>query len=78
MSRAHIPSEIPIAPAPGVRVGVVRAILLFQQGARALPQPTDALKFFNNVFVTGGYVVAGVGLWDTGSGTIDMGILPRR
>ena len=49
------------------------AILLFQQGARALPLPTDALKFFNNVFVTGSYVVSGVGLWNTGSGSINMG-----
>ncbi len=49
------------------------SVLLFQQGAHAVPQPTDALRFFNNVFVTGGYVVAGVGLWDTGTGTIDMG-----
>ena len=39
------------------------AILQFQQGARALPLPTDALKFFNNFFVTGDYVVGGVGLW---------------
>ena len=48
------------------------AVLLFQQGARALPQATDALRFFNNFFVTGGYVVGGVGLWNTGSGTINM------
>ena len=32
----------------------------------------DALRFFNNVFVTGSYVVAGVGLWNTGSGSINM------
>jgi hypothetical protein len=48
------------------------AVLLFQEGARAVPQPSDALRFFNNVFVTGGYVVGGVGLWNSGTGTIDM------
>jgi hypothetical protein len=47
-------------------------VLLFQQGARALPQPSDALRFFNNYFITGSYVVGGVGLWNTGTGTINM------
>ena len=51
---------------------VCLAVLVFQQGARALPRPTDALRFFNNVFVTGSYVVGGVGLWNTGTGSINM------
>ena len=51
---------------------VFMAVLLVQQGARALPQSSDALKFYNNFFVTGGYVVGGVGLWNDGSGSIDM------
>jgi hypothetical protein len=69
-----------IDPVPAVRsrslsafaFAICLALLVFQQGARALPQPTDALRFFNNFFLTGGYVAAGVGLWNTGSGTIDM------
>src|SRR5882724_9247732 len=35
-------------------------LLLTQSGGRA--QAADALKFFENIFVTGDYVVAGVGL----------------
>jgi hypothetical protein len=53
-------------------LAICLAVLLIQQGARALPQQSDALKFFNNFFVTGGYVAGGVGLWNTGSGTIDL------
>ena len=51
-------------------LGVV--LLMAQAGGHAQPLPTDALRFFNNFFVTGNYVVGGVGLWNSGTGTIDM------
>ncbi len=56
---------------------VLVALLLLQQGARAVPLPTDALRFFNNFFITGDYVVGGVGLWNTGSGTINVSGAPE-
>jgi hypothetical protein len=56
----------------GFLLALCLAVLSFQEGARALPQSTDALRFFNNFFVTGGYVVGGVGLWNRTGGTIDM------
>jgi hypothetical protein len=48
-----------------------------QQGARAVALPTDALRFFNNFFVTGDYVVGGVGMWNSGSGTINTSEAPE-
>ena len=52
------------------------AILQFQQGGRALPLATDALRYFNTFFITGDVVSGGVGLWNTGEGTINVGAAP--
>ncbi len=52
------------------------AILQFQQGSHALPLTTDALRYFNSFFITGDVVSGGVGLWDTGEGTINVGAAP--
>ncbi len=52
------------------------AILQFQQGGRALPLATDALRYFNSFFITGDAVSGGAGLWNTGAGTINVGAAP--
>ena len=52
------------------------AILQFQQGSHALPLATDALRYFNSFFITGDVVSGGVGLWDSGEGTINVGAAP--
>jgi len=52
------------------------AILQFQQGGRALPLATDALRYFNTFFITGDVVSGGTGLWNTGQGTINVGAAP--
>jgi hypothetical protein len=72
MSRRRVLRQFSARQRTGVVFTICLAVLLFQQGARALPQPSDALRFFNNYFVTGGYVVGSVGLWNTGAGTINM------
>ena len=50
-------------------------LLLAQTGGHAA-QPSDALKFFKNFFITGDYVVGGVGLWGQIGGTINMSGAP--
>ena len=37
---------------------------------------TDALRYFNTFFITGDVVSGGVGLWNTGQGTINVGAAP--
>jgi hypothetical protein len=53
-------------------------VLAAQYGARAAAQPTDGLKFFDNFFVTGDYVVGGVGLWNNGAGQINVSGAPEN
>ncbi len=54
-----------------VGLPVVVVLLLLTQAGQA--QPTNALRFFKNYFVTGDYLVAGVGLRGTGVGGIATG-----
>ena len=50
--------------------------LLLQQGASPIAQTPDALGFFKNYFLTGDYVVGGVGLRDLGVNGIATGSIP--
>ena len=50
---------------------VVILFLLLTQAGQA--QPTNALQFFKNYFLTGDYLVAGVGLRGTGTSGIATG-----
>ncbi len=74
--RSHVGSRI--FPCGGARrrsafvLTLCVAVLLFQQGATALPQPSDALRFFNNFFVTGGMSSAASACGTQGSGTINV------
>ena len=55
------------------------AALIVQHGSErveALPAPGDALKFFKSHFVTGDYVVGGVGLYGSGAGNISISGVP--
>ena len=54
-----------------VGLPVVVLLLLFTQAGQA--QPTNALQFFKNYFLTGDYLVAGVGLRGTGTSGIATG-----
>src|SRR5512133_4047511 len=68
----HMPSNRNSQRARRVLSGLAILLALFAQSARA-----DALKFFNNWFVTGDYAVAGTGLaTSAGSGTITMTGVP--
>jgi hypothetical protein len=68
----HMPSNRNSQGARRVLSGLAILLALFAQSARA-----DALKFFNNWFVTGDYAVAGTGLaTSAGAGTITMAGVP--
>ena len=52
------------------------ALLLAQPVQTQTPPPPDALKFFKNYFVTGSYVVGGVGLQGRGVNGVATGSIP--
>jgi len=64
-AHAHAPTTTRYSKvAPRVALLVVIAVLAAQVPGQTAAPTTDALKFFKNYFITGGYRVAGVGLAD--------------
>ena len=56
---------------------IATLLLSLQTTAGAAPAPPDALRFFKNYFVTGDYVVGGIGLRGTGVNGIATGDMGR-
>ena len=65
--RLHRPGHVAWSRSTALLIAVALTVLAGQTGQGQSPPPPDALKFFKNFFVTGDYLVAGVGLEGLGN-----------